>query len=122
MLHKGEFHQSHSKSNTPEVASVRKRRTFALARAAFALHAWKADFNQCDGRQLIGALQRAEKHAEAMKSQEVPFVLIGHSKLFTKSNESALKPFLTYLQRHTDRFRFSTLQSVSPYQSNWAVS
>jgi hypothetical protein len=69
------------------------------------LHAWKADFNQCTGRQLIGALRRAEQDHGGAKL-ELPFVLIGHSKLFTRFNQWSLRPFLAYVARHPERFGF----------------
>jgi hypothetical protein len=70
-------------------------------------HAWKADFNQCTGRQLIGALRRAERRY-ANGSDNLPFVLIGHSKLFNRMNEKSLRPFLEWVARHECRFKFGT--------------
>jgi hypothetical protein len=68
-------------------------------------HAWKADFNQCTGRQLIAALRRAgEEHGG--DNLDLPFVLIGHSKLFTRYNQWSLKPFLAYVARHPQQFGF----------------
>ena len=76
-------------------------------------HPWKADFNQCSGRQLIAALKRAEAtHATA--GIELPFVLIGHSKIFTRLNESSLQPFLKFVKRLPERFRFETLAMCDP--------
>jgi hypothetical protein len=70
-------------------------------------HAWKADFNQCTGRQLIGALRRAEqRHSHARGN--LPFVLIGHSKLFNRVNEKSLRPFLEYVAGQNRRFEFGT--------------
>lgn len=81
-----------------------------------ALHPWKADFNQCTGRQLIGALRRAEaKHGA--KAKVLPFVLIGHSKLFTRLNERSLDPFLTYVRDQGDRFGFATLAEMEAFVS-----
>src|SRR5437870_5387884 len=37
-------------------------------------HAWKADFNQCTGRQLIQALHRAECKCAGIRT-DLPFVL-----------------------------------------------
>lgn len=68
-------------------------------------HAWKADFNQCSGRQLIAALKRAEKEFGS-KGGDLPFVLIGHSKLFTGLNEWSLRPFLAYVANNPDRYGF----------------
>ena len=68
-------------------------------------HAWKADFNQCTGRQLIRALERAQLRYGPVK-EELPFVLIGHSKLFTRFNEWSLWPFLAHVGKHPSRFEF----------------
>jgi hypothetical protein len=74
-------------------------------------HAWKADFNQCTGWQLVRALERASlRYGHAPNS--LPFVLIGHSKLFTEHNESSLKPFLQHTLSNPGRFAFSTLASA----------
>jgi hypothetical protein len=68
-------------------------------------HAWKADFNQCTGRELIAALLRAEREHRSAEL-DLPFVLIGHSKLFTRFNEWNLRPFLAYVAKHPGRFGF----------------
>lgn len=68
-------------------------------------HAWKADFNQCTGQQLIQALERAEVKY-AIDKAEFPFVLIGHSKLFSRFNELSLRPFLAHIAKHPERFGF----------------
>jgi hypothetical protein len=76
-------------------------------------HAWKADFNQCTGWQLIGALKRAEARYAGMAS-ELPFVLIGHSKLFNKANEKSLGPFLEFVSRRQSSFGFATFRDFKP--------
>jgi hypothetical protein len=73
--------------------------------AAFRNHAWKADFNQCSGKQLIRAVIRAEKRY-ASQFKELPFVLIGHSKLFTHYNEQDLRSFIKFVADEPGRFRF----------------
>ncbi len=70
-------------------------------------YAWKADFNQCSGRQLIHALERADAAERATRSGSLPFVLIGHSKLYTRFNAWSLKPFLAHIAAHPDRFGFA---------------
>jgi hypothetical protein len=74
------------------------------------LRSWKADFNQCTGPQLIRALLRAESQY-ADPSRELPFLLIGHSKLFSPRNEDTLAPFLEFAAAHPDRFGFGTFAS-----------
>jgi hypothetical protein len=74
-------------------------------------HAWKADFNQCTGRQLIGALKRgASRHLDS--TAPLAFVLIGHSKLFTSWNERTLRPFLAQVAGNNSRFQFGTFDSL----------
>ena len=68
--------------------------------------AWKADFNQCSGWQLAGALRRAEAEYSTAGG-DIPFVLIGHSKLFTRFNEWSLRPFLSFVARYPGRYRFA---------------
>jgi hypothetical protein len=71
----------------------------------FQRHSWKADFNQCNGRQLIGALKRAAAQYD-QPCGELPFVLIGHSKLFTRFNKWSLRPFLEFVAGHSQAFGF----------------
>ena len=76
-------------------------------------HAWKMDFNQCTGRQLIEGLERVEArygHPEV----PLPFVLIGHSKTFTRHNERSLRPFLEFVSAHPDRFGWGTFADFEP--------
>ena len=76
-----------------------------------ARHAWKADFNQCTGPQLIRALKRgASRHPDS--GEPLPFVLIGHSKLFTFWNEWTLRPFLAHVVGSDSRFQFGTFDSL----------
>lgn len=76
-------------------------------------HPWKADFNQASGRQLIAALERA--HAKYGSAEgDVPFVLIGHPKLFNRYNEHDLARFLRFVAAHPDRYRFGTYADVIP--------
>lgn len=90
---------------------VRKAGLAGKVSRLFQRHAWKADFNQCTGGQLIGALLRAERQASGV-SADIPFVLIGHSKLFNLVNERSLRPFLRYVADHPGRFGFGTFESI----------
>jgi hypothetical protein len=72
---------------------------------------WKADFNQCTGWQLIKALKRAAQIHDPKGNKVLPFVLIGHSKLFGRLNELSLQPFLSFVRDHPARFGFATLAS-----------
>jgi hypothetical protein len=71
-------------------------------------HPWKADFNQCTGRQLTRALERAHQRYGPVK-EDLPFVLIGHSKLFALFNELSLRPFLAHVGKQPRRFEFARL-------------
>lgn len=80
--------------------------------ACLSRHAWKADFNQCTGRQLIGALRRVQaKYGE--RHYPVPFTLIGHSKLVTRANQNSLDVFLRHVARDGSRYRFASLGALS---------
>jgi hypothetical protein len=83
--------------------------------------AWKADFNQCSSSQLIAALCRAEAMHRG-NNQELPFVLIGHSKLFSRFNEWSLQSFLKFISRHPDRFGFAKFSDFAFHQRHAPVS
>ncbi|WP_157271635.1 hypothetical protein [Azohydromonas aeria] len=124
VFHKGPFHLSQAKAGQGEPSGPggpRRRSRLAALKALFDTHAWKADFNQCDGRQLVKALQRAERLVPQGRDLQLPFVLIGHSKLFTPSNEGTLRPFLAHIARHSDRFAFGTLQGMGSFHRQWAA-
>lgn len=87
---------------SPQPAASRLRKLSLLT----SRHAWKADFNQCTGRQLIGALRRASRQLESRDQQEC-FVLIGHSKLYTPANARSLEPFLRFVAEHPEDYRFA---------------
>ena len=74
-------------------------------------HAWKLDYNQCSGRQLIRGLERAAANVPAAAC-DIPVVLIGHSKLYDDRNSRSLRPFLKYVANRADRFSFATFGAV----------
>jgi hypothetical protein len=80
----------------------------------FRSQAWKADFNQCTGGQLARALERASCVSH-QSHHDLPFVLIGHSKLFTPANSSSLLHFLAHVGEHPERFSFGTLIGASQH-------
>lgn len=121
VFHKGPFSVSHTKSSTQEPSATRRRSKLAKLQALVRTHAWKADFNQCDGHQLVGALQRAERSLNGQPGMQVPFVLIGHSKLFTRANEGTLRPFLSHIQKNPDRYTFGTLHGMGRFKDQWAA-
>lgn len=83
-------------------------------------HAWKADFNQCTGSQLVAALERASRRFDA-GSGTLPFVLIGHSKLFTRLNERSLRPFLEHVKARPDRFGFGCFRDFPLANASFGV-
>lgn len=121
VFHKGPFNVAHARADTGEPSAGRRRSRLASLQALLRTHAWKADFNQCDGRQLVSALKRAERNFPSAAQADVPFVLIGHSKLFTKANEGTLRPFLSHIAERSDRYAFGTLQGMGRYQDQWAA-
>lgn len=84
-----------------------RERALAKAKRLVERHAWKMDFNQCTGGQLVEGLKRVEARYGHL-DVPLPFVLIGHSKTFTKHNERTLRPFLEFVAAHPDRFSFGT--------------
>jgi len=90
----GQF--QHQKSKLEKVAELLTKR-----------HAWKMDFNQCTGKQLIGALRRIEAKYGHL-DLDLPVVLIGHSKLFNQANGRSLKTFLEYIYNDSQKYYFAT--------------
>jgi hypothetical protein len=103
----GEF-RVHAGDGPGASASTRIRQALA---ALTARHAWKLDFNQCSGRQLIAGLERVSKRYDA-PGRTLPVVLIGHSKTYTKLNERLLEPFLEHVAGRPDRFEFATFRDT----------
>lgn len=106
-----------------EPSASRRARLSERVRWVLQKHAWKADFNQCTGPQLVGALQRAEQLLPlgANDSERYPFVLIGHSKLFTPVNERSLEPLLRYVASNPARFAFGRFADSYPLRPEPAM-
>jgi hypothetical protein len=81
--------------------------------------AMKADFNQCTGFQLIRQLKKVERKYSQLK-MDIPFVTIGHSKLFSLFNQRSLKPFLKYVSQNPDKYGFAIFQDfdLEQYKNN----
>ncbi len=114
-------HQVRSKDrhSTPKDNAALHMRKGVWMDSVFQRHAWKADFNQCMSKQLINALQRASDKYDRQKDRMLPFVLIGHSKLFTKRNERSLTAFLVHCARHPDKFEFDNLSEINRAEKQW---
>lgn len=83
-------------------------------------HAWKADFNQCSGGQMIAALNRMIPYKQSHPDHVLPFVMIGHSKIYNAWNEISLKGFLDACRRQPETVRFDSFRSIYPeLQSRW---
>ena len=78
----------------------------------FRKHAWKLDFNQASGKQLINAVKRIEKQYGNL-DVDIPIVLIGHSKSFIKYNEKTLEPFLKYISKSSSKFEFANFNELN---------
>jgi hypothetical protein len=89
----------------------------SLFRLATRRHAWKADFNQCSGKQLVHALERAAATVDHAGTS-LPFVLIGHSKLFSRQNEPSLRPFLEHVAQSSGQFAFAKFGDFSWPRAN----
>jgi hypothetical protein len=107
---------AHAGDGQQASSSTRLRRALAVLTSR---HAWKLDFNQCSGRQLIAGLERVSKRYDA-PDQTLPVVLIGHSKTYTKLNERLLEPFLEHVAARPDRFQFATFRDTLDTSTNLA--
>jgi len=99
----------HSLGNDLETSSQRSR--FSRIWELLGKHAWKLDFNQCTGRELIGGLRRAEVKTRDANC-DLPVVLIAHSKLFTRANARSVEPLLQFVVENGTRFRFGMFADV----------
>jgi hypothetical protein len=77
----------------------------------FKSHPLKMDFNQCSGTQLIKELKFINQQFGSV-GYDIPVVLIGHSKSFTKYNEKSLQPFLKYIKHNPGKYRFSLFSEL----------
>jgi hypothetical protein len=103
--------ESANANGEPDVKPRSGKRLVSLIRVVAQRHAWKADFNQCSGKQLIRAIERAAA-VHDLKGESLPFVLIGHSKLFTRYNEHSLEPFMRHIAQNPARFTFGKFDAL----------
>ena len=90
----------------------RKQILMNMINILFKKNAWKMDFNQCTGKQLIKGLLNAEKKYGHF-TYDLPFVLIAHSKIFTRSNEKSLRSFLKFIVDNNERFSFGKFSDIN---------
>ena len=81
-------------------------------------HAWKADFNQCSGKQLIRAVKRADREFGSAAIR-LPLVLIGHSKLITHLNEWSLRPFLSFIGPGPESLSYGRFADFEPQMASF---
>jgi hypothetical protein len=106
-------HRLQQNGATAKVAGSARRNRFRKILLPFQRHAWKADFNQCTGRQLSSALKRASTTVKRNGQTTRPLVLIGHSKLFSRANERQLEIFLQEITQPNDTSHFATFRSFA---------
>jgi hypothetical protein len=109
-------------SGRTTVSPTLTRRVIKKLSALTHSHPWKADFNQCTGGQLTRALNRASQIHDPKGNAQLPFVLIGHSKLFTGANERSLTSFLNHIAQRPANFRFGTFQKFFPKTATMFLS
>jgi hypothetical protein len=114
-------HKDGSSKLQSGVTEASQARCWTLMAKVFQKHAWKADFNQCVSKQLTNVLDRVSNRYVNQKDMLVPFILIGHSKLFTNRNERSLTPFLEYCAQHPDKFDFDSLSGVNRSREQWEL-
>jgi hypothetical protein len=93
------------------ILSPLKSKIYKMFKIPFNKYPFKMDYNQCTGRQLIRGLLNAEQDYGDLNI-DIPFVIIGHSKIFTKYNEHTLKPFLEFVCKNPNRFCFSRFSDL----------
>ncbi len=91
-------HPSNSKSNT---SVFNKIRALLVQK-----HPRKMDFNQCTAHQLIKTLRNIHQNYDHGQVN-IPVVLIGHSKIFTKMNAKVLEPFLRFVAANDEEYCFA---------------
>jgi hypothetical protein len=74
--------------------SSQNNRKFVMS--LFNKKAWKFDYNQATGRQMIYTLKKIQK---SNLTKDTKIVLIGHSKTFNHYNEKTLDKFLKYASK-----------------------
>ena len=99
-----------------------KSKFYKVSKIPFNKYSFKMDYNQCTGKQLINGLLNAEKKC-SKTNIDIPFVIIGHSKTFTRYNELQLKSFLKFVKDNPDRFKFSLFSDLdlSTYYKIWST-
>lgn len=101
----------HGLKNPDSVPGATARKNFKKIKNALLTlsnkHAMKMDFNQCTAKQLINGLKSAN-YKYSKIDMDLPFVLIGHSRLFNSLNEKSLVSFLGFIAENPNQYSFGT--------------
>lgn len=92
--------QQVSDTTQQEISDKNDNRKLTI-RSFFVKSPLKMDFNQLRSRQLIRMMQHIQSRMENEQKTPISVVLIGHSKTFIPYNETTLRPFLQWLEKHT---------------------
>jgi len=96
---RAKFHK-HAKNKTKvsDTQSETKKNNKKISlKSFFRKSAWKLDFNQASGQQMIAALKRIQR--VDLQKDNIYVVLIGHSKTFVPYNEKTLEKFLKWAKK-----------------------
>lgn len=120
-INSNNFRKNQNNLNSSFLSSL-KSKFYKVSKIPFNKYSFKMDYNQCTGKQLINGLLNAEKKC-SKTNIDIPFVIIGHSKTFTRYNESQLKSFLKFVKDNPDRFKFSLFSDLdlSTYYKIWST-
>lgn len=99
-------------SVTPVISNSKSSKISKLIRPFTTKHAWKLDLNQSSGNQLIKAVLRIDKEYGA-NVNDIPIVLIGHSKSFIKYNEISFEPFLKKMRNEKEQYKFAIFSCIN---------
>ena len=97
-VNKAEFIKS-AASTAQQLTNKEDNRKISL-RSFFVKSPLKMDFNQVNGRGLIGMMKNIMRRAKLENINHVDVVLIGHSKTFSPYNEKTLRPFLIWVEKN----------------------
>ncbi len=109
---RAKFHRHEKKSNNSTNKKQRNSSKTKFIKLINKKYPWKMDFNQASGKQLINAMKRIMKKYKKSSYNEIPVVLIGHSKTFIKLNEVTITPFLKYVKNNSDKVLFSKYKDI----------
>ena len=109
-----------ARTQQPVTGGEQTEGIMSKVRALFARYPLKMDFNQCTGRQILAGLRRAERKYGSLDI-DLPFVVFGHSRTFTRANAVSLRPLLRTIADHEECYRFGIFSDLSlgDYRQFW---